>query len=107
MFWSPDGTKIAFNRWQLDPTSGEWHVRPVGIASVDDGTVRDIGPMPSDDGAEFAFSPDGTSLVWQPRAPGGSAGQSHQPILLDVASGTERPLVVSVDSGPDWQRLAQ
>jgi Tol biopolymer transport system component len=106
MFWSPDGTKIAFNRWQFDPTSGEWHVRPVGIVSVDDRTVRDIGPMPPDEGAEFAFSPDGTSLIWQPRAPEGSAGQSHRPILLDVASGRERAIDVSLDSGPDWQRLA-
>jgi Tol biopolymer transport system component len=106
MFWSPDGTKIAFNRWQLAPTSGEWHVRPVGIASVDDGTVRDIGPMPADEGAEFAFSPDGTSLTWLRRAPEGSASQSQRPILVDVASGRERAVDVSLDSGPDWQRLA-
>ena len=107
MFWSPDGTKIAFNRWQFDPTSKEWHVRAVGIVSVDDGTVREIGPMPPDDGAEFAFSPDGTSLVWLPRAPQGSARQSHRPILLDVVSGTERSVDVSLDSGPDWQRVAR
>jgi Tol biopolymer transport system component len=106
MFWSPDGTKIAFNRWQLDPTSGEWHVRPVAIASVDDGTIRDIGPMPSDQGADFAFSPDGASLLWQPRAPEDSAAAPHRPILLDIASGAERSLDVSIDSGPDWQRLA-
>ena len=108
MFWSPDGTKIAFNRWRLDPSSGEWRVRPVGIASVDDGVVREIGPQPTDQGAEFAFSPDGASITWMPRRSPDSIGTTKdEPLLLDVAGGTSRTISVSVDSPPDWQRLAR
>ena len=108
MFWSPDSTMIAFNRWRLDPTIGEWRVRPVGIASVDYGVVRDIGPQPTDQGAEFAFSPDGASITWMPRRSPDSIGTTKdEPLLLDVAGGTSRTISVPVDSPPDWQRLAR
>jgi len=107
-FWSPDGTQIAFNRWRFDPTTGDWHARPVGIVSVDDGVVRDIGPQPTDQGAEFAFSPDGETMTWFPRRSPDSVGTAKdEPLLLDVASGTSRRISVGVDSPPDWQRLAQ
>ena len=107
-FWSPDGTQIAFNRWRYDPSADAWRVRPVGIASVDDGVVRDIGPQPPDQGAEFAFSPDGATIVWLPRhSADGSGTTKDEPLLLDVGSGTSRTISVPVDSPPDWQRLAQ
>jgi hypothetical protein len=108
MFWSPDGTKIAFNRWQYDETSKQWHVRPVGIASLDDGVVRELGPQPPDDGGEFAFAPDGTSITWLPRRSPDTIGTTKdQPLVVDVASGMSRTISVPVDSPPDWQRLAR
>jgi WD40 repeat protein len=108
MFWSPDSTQIAFNRWRFDESTGEWHVRPVGIASVADGVVRDIGPQPTDQGAEFAFSPDGASIMWFTRRSPDSIGTTKdEPLLLDIAGGTSRRLNVPVDSPPDWQRLAR
>jgi hypothetical protein len=108
MFWSPDSTVIAFNRWRLDQSTGEWRIRPVGIVSVADGVVRDVGPQPADQGAEFAFSPDGASITWLPRRPSDSIGTTKdEPLLLDVASGTSRRISVPVDSPPDWQRLAR
>jgi Tol biopolymer transport system component len=107
-FWSPDGKQIAYNRWRFDESTGEWHARPVGIVSVDDGIVRDIGPQPTDDGAEFAFSPDGKTMTWLPRRSPDTIGTTKdEPLLLDVASGTSRTISVPVDSPPDWQRLAQ
>ena len=107
-FWSPDGAQVAFNRWRLDPSTGEWHARPVGIVSVDDGVVRDIGPQPTDEGAEFAFSPDGETITWFPRRSPDSIGTAKdEPLLLDVGDGTGRRINVPVDSPPDWQRLAR
>jgi hypothetical protein len=106
-FWSPDSKQIAFNRWRLDESTGDLHVRPVGIASVDDGVVSDIGPQPPEQGAEFAFSPDGTTITWFPRRSPGITGSQDQPLLLDVASGTSRTIAVRVDSPPDWQRLGR
>ena len=106
-FWSPDGTQIAFNRWRYDPSADGWHARPVGIASVDGGAVRDIGPQPPDQGAEFAFSPDGRTITWFPRRTTGITGSQDEPLLLDVADGTSRTISVRVDSAPDWQRKAQ
>jgi dipeptidyl aminopeptidase/acylaminoacyl peptidase len=107
-FWSPDGTQIVFNRWRFDPSTGQWHVRPLGIVSVDDGVVRDIGPQPPDEGAEFAFSPDGQTITWFPRRPPDAIGTTKdQPLLINVADGSSRTISVGVDSPPDWQRLAQ
>jgi dipeptidyl aminopeptidase/acylaminoacyl peptidase len=107
MFWSPDSAHIAFNRWRFDESTAEWHARPVGIVSVDDGVVRDIGPQPTDEGAEFAFSPDGASITWLPRRSPDSIGTTKdEPLLLDIAGGTSRRISVPVDSPPDWQRLA-
>ena len=106
-FWSPDGTQIAFNRWQYDEAADEWHVRPVGIASVDDGSVRDIGPQPPEQGAEFAFSPDGETITCFPRRSPGLTGSQDEPLLINVTDGSTRTISVGVDSPPDWQRLAQ
>jgi hypothetical protein len=80
----------------------------VGIVSVDDGVVREIGPQPTDQGAEFAFSPDGASITWLPRQSPSSIGTTKdEPLVLDVASGASRTISVPVDSPPDWQRLAR
>jgi WD40 repeat protein len=107
-FWSPDSTQIVFNRWRNDPSTGDWHVLPLGIVSVDDGVVRDIGPQPPDEGAEFAFSPDGESITWLPRrSPDAIGTTKDQPLLLNVTDGSSRTISVGVDSPPDWQRLAQ
>ena len=46
--WSPDGTQIAFNRWQRDD-AGDWHVRAIAIAALDGG-IRSIGVVPASDG---------------------------------------------------------
>jgi len=108
MFWSPDGTQIGFNRWRRDPSTGDWHSRPVALASVADGTIKEIGPVPTNDnGAEFAFSPDGTSMTWMHRQPSSTTTFASAPLVFDLATGTSLTIDVSVDSPPDWQRLAR
>ena len=62
--WSPDGKHIAFNRWQEVPGQAGWAGRPIGIASVDDGSVIDAGPTSVDNnGFAFDYSPDGRTIL--------------------------------------------
>jgi Tol biopolymer transport system component len=100
LVWSPDGTRIAFNHWLKNPTSGEWQVRPIGIISVADGTTVTVGPMPPSGGYRFDWSPDGRSLI----AITGD-GTGH-PTIIDAHDGTARELAVTVDSSQSWQRVA-
>ena len=119
--WSPDGTQIAFARYQqaLDLS---WDVRPIGIYSVADGTVRSVGPRPRDvrvrypeaddttatrgEGFSFDWSPDGRSLIAYPTEAVGHA------IIIDAVDGTWRGLDQVVDAADlplsqTWQRLAE
>src|SRR4051794_26428205 len=53
----PDGTQIAFSRYQqqLDLS---WATRPIGIYSMADGTVRSVGPLPRDVRAKYPEAND-------------------------------------------------
>ena len=118
--WSPDGTQIAFTRYQqaLDLS---WDVRPIGIYSMADGTVRSVGPRPRDvrvrhpeaddttatrgEGFFFDWSPDGRSLIAYPTEAVGHA------IIIDAVDGTWRGLDPVMDAAgfplsQTWQRLA-
>jgi Tol biopolymer transport system component len=118
--WSPDGTQIAFTRYQqqLDLS---WFVRPIGIYSMADGTVRSVGPLPREvrvkypeandaaashgEGFFFDWSPDGLSLIAYPSEAIGHA------IVIDTVDGTWRALDPVMDTAgfpqsQRWQRLA-
>lgn len=106
--WSPDGKRIAFDRWLLDPSTGAWNIQPIGVASLDDGAVTPLGPTPVSDGAWFDFSPDGTSLI---SMPGTILSQSYpttlvQPTTIDTTTGLARTLDWHIGSMLTWQRLA-
>src|SRR5262249_18853439 len=58
---SPDGSQVAFNRW--DNTIGRWAIEPIGVVSIGGGTTRSVGPTPVPDGAAFTWSPDGKSII--------------------------------------------
>jgi len=119
--WSPNGTQIAFGRYQqaLDLS---WDVRPIGIYSMADGTVRSVGPRPRDvrvqhpeaddatasrgEGFFFDWSPDGHFLIAYPSEAVGHA------IIIDVGDGTWRALEPVMDAADvprsqGWQRLAE
>jgi Tol biopolymer transport system component len=109
--WSPDGTQIAFLRYEL--VGEEWLVRPLGLYSVATGQVRDLGPLPRETRAEapndadrFAsfgegfgieWSPDGKSLIAVP-----GEATSH-PVVIDVATGTHEVLAPLAEPNPVWQ----
>jgi Tol biopolymer transport system component len=117
--WSPDGRQIAFTHYE--ESDGAWGVRPIGIYSMADGTVRDVGPLPRevrsrypapDDGSAspgegffFDWSPDGQSLLAYPSEATGHA------IIIDTLDGTWRALDPVLDAlgapaRQGWQRLA-
>jgi len=105
--WAPDGTSVAFNRWFQAPNQGTF-IKPIGIASIVDGTVRDVGPTPLSDGALFDFSPDGRTILSLPArmldSPVG--GVPATPVAIDVVTGQARDMPFEIDSNPSWQRVA-
>lgn len=107
--WSPDGRRIAFNRWHQDPTSGDWLIQPIGVASVDGGPVVATGPAPASEGALFDWSPDGKMLLTLPARFSGSASSTEvpaKPLVIDVATGNAHEMGWDVASDVSWQRLA-
>ena len=110
--WSPDGMRIAFNRWQ-SVGADDWSIRPIAIVAVSGGAVTPVGVAPISDGALIEWSPDGTMVLslpgslkeaftWAP------LGQTiARPILFDLSGGTSRQLDWSVGSISSWQRVAR
>jgi dipeptidyl aminopeptidase/acylaminoacyl peptidase len=107
--WSPDSKRIAFDRWHFNEAIRDWDIQPIGIAGLEDGIVRSLGPVPVSGGAWFAFSPDGTALVSIPATPLADSYPSTnvQPTVIDVSTGEARPQDWQVGSMLTWQRLAQ
>jgi Tol biopolymer transport system component len=107
--WSPDGSMIAFDRW--DNTLGPWLIQPIGIAASTGGATRSIGPTPVADGAAFEWSPDGASIISVPGTilswPPSTTMPSAHPLIIDVATGAAHEASWTVSSWPTWQRLAQ
>jgi Tol biopolymer transport system component len=109
--WSPDGSWIAFNRWQGND-AGDWPVQALGlVASNGTGQVRSLGIPPVDSGAIVEWAPDGSTLLslpttvvesftWSPSANGSVA----RPTLVDVGTGRSTELDWSVASVASWQR---
>jgi Tol biopolymer transport system component len=113
--WSPDSRSIAFNRWatgglQAPQACGDGGgIFPIGVASVADGTVRDVGAPPVCDGALFDWSPDGTTILSLPPRLFGSTDPTAapaRPVAIDLVTGTSVELPWEVTSDITWQRVA-
>ncbi|HEY6570743.1 MAG TPA: hypothetical protein VIZ22_10650 [Candidatus Limnocylindrales bacterium] len=118
MAWSPDGSQIAFLRYER-VGEDDWRIRPIGIYSVADGSVRDVGPLaaevrsqapnPADqyattgEGMFIDWSPDGAMILAYP-----SEATGH-PVLIDPVDGTWTivpQLTTPKEPSQAWQRLA-
>jgi hypothetical protein len=110
--WSPDGTRVAFNRWQRDD-AGTWSVQPIAIVAIDTVGATPIGIGPASEGALIDWAPDGTSILmlpgtlveaytWSP----GAAGTIARPTFIDVVDGSSQQLDWSVGSIASWQRIS-
>ena len=117
--WSPDGTLIAFTRYERTSANDAWDVRPIGIYSVDTGSVVAIGPLPRDarardpnpgdssasqgEGFDFEWSPDGASLI-------AIAGEgSAHPVVINARDGSWHnlaPVIQPASTKQAWQRVA-
>lgn len=90
--WSPDGSKIAFERH--DP--GEFHVY---LMNADGSNQTNITTNPAIPAAEPAWSPDGTRIAFD--------GASSEIYAMN-ANGTNRTQLTNtndISSFPDWQPL--
>jgi dipeptidyl aminopeptidase/acylaminoacyl peptidase len=91
--WSPDGTRLVFNRGRAQET---YHV---AIASAVGGRVVDIGPqLPWDAASIAAFSPDGSKVI--------ARYNSGETWIFDVAGGPGEQLEHTSGDPLSWQRLA-
>ncbi len=91
--WSPDGTKIVFNRGRPQES---YHV---AIAPATGGEVVDIGPiLPWAPAVAAEFSPDGTKVI--------ARYDNGQVWMFDVSGGPGEQLPSSELFLASWQRLA-
>ena len=114
--WSPDGRRIAFNRWQgIDggPSAGDWSIRPIAIVDAQGGVVTPLGVAPESGGALIEWAPDGRSIMSLPATvlegfawSIGANGTVAKPTMLDLETGGATQIEWSIGSVASWQRQA-
>ena len=92
--WSPDGTKLLVQR-VVDGT-GKYSV----VAADGSGKIVDIQATTGNNGANYQWSPDGSSILARPN----DAPQQWQ--LWNPDTGTVTTAPVTASSWPSWQRAA-
>jgi Tol biopolymer transport system component len=106
--WSPDGSMIAFDRWNGD-TPGQWNIQPLGVVPAAGGATRSLGPTPVADGAAFEWSPDGKSIISIPGTvvgwPPSTTLPNAKATIIDVATGAFTEAPWNASSWPMWQRV--
>jgi dipeptidyl aminopeptidase/acylaminoacyl peptidase len=97
--WSPDGKRIALQRW-IDDSAGNTDVRPVTVVGVEDGREVEVGSVHLNGFVSFAWSPDGSSIL---ELPGDDTKQTE---VVPVAAGSPSRPAWPVFSALSWQRVA-
>ena len=100
--WSPDGTRIAFNRW-INDADGNVEVRPVTIVDVATGTEKEVANVEVNGYAGWSWSPDRSSII---EVPGDGSADPGSVIVVDIATGETRkvPGWMSLNGAANWQR---
>ncbi len=100
--WSPDGTKIALNRWtRLDDGNQDSH--PIGVVDVASGITRDLGVTSVNGWVQWGWSPDGKSILEVPGTPNDDANRL---LVVDATTGEVTRTEWSSGYAPSWQRTA-
>ena len=94
LVWSPDSTRIAFNRWHWNEVQALHDIRPIGVVPISGGQVPSSGSHAASEGALFDFAPDGTTILSMPGTlaeaftwSANAAGTVARPDLIDVHDG--------------------
>jgi Tol biopolymer transport system component len=107
--WSPDGSRIAVNRWFQD-SAGNWlSSRPVTIVDLATGASREIDISSMNGYFGWGWSPDGESILLLPDddlTPGGGNSVVGTMTIADAATGAVRTVDWDAAGAPSWQRVA-
>jgi WD40-like Beta Propeller Repeat len=98
--WSPDGTKIAFNRW-LNDADGNVDPRLVVIVDVATGVEVEASNREVNGNNGWSWSPDGSMIL---QVPGEGSDDATKVIEVDAKTGQAHELGWTAGSAPNWQR---
>ena len=101
--WSPDGTRVAFNRWVSDDSTGDNRVSPVTVVDVATADEHEVGIVNPNGYQGWGWSPDGTSIL---EVPGDSSPDSGTIVIVDAETGTVTRPHWTANEAAAWQRTA-
>jgi len=100
--WSPDGKQIAIQQWFDDEAEGV-DSRPITVVDVATGEGHEVGPANGGGYANWAWSPDGGSILEVPNEPSPYAGRV---LVVDAVTGELTETDLTAASAASWQRTA-
>jgi hypothetical protein len=101
MAWSPDGTRVAIQRWIANTDTGDGGARAITIADVATGDDREVGPVNVNGYVSWGWSPDGSSIIEVPQRPSPDADTA---IIVDAETGAVTRPGWRTTSAASWQR---
>ncbi len=112
LVWSPDGTRIAFNRWRENQTRLFWDIMPIGVVPVDGGAVASLGPTPVPTARCSTSRPTATTILSLPGTLAGApststkASPSRRSTPTRARRGSSTGASARRPPGSDWRRRA-
>jgi Tol biopolymer transport system component len=100
--WSPDGNRIAFNRWIMGP-DGSADPRPQVIVDLATGAERQASNREVNGYSGWTWSPDGSTIL---QVPGDGSEDAGKVIEVDPTTGQAHQLGWTAGGAASWQRTA-